>query len=456
MTSDPAAALPPAKSGPPPSSDSAGSPASRSFQVPRGMRDVLPEQIPAWELLEGVARRLAAGCGYREIRPPLLEETALFTRSVGEVTDIVQKEMFTLERGGDSFTLRPEGTAGTVRAYLEAGYHKQTPFQKLFYIGPMFRNERPQKGRERMFTQFGVECIGSTDPRLDAEAIDLAATFFETLGIPKADGAGNGIEVRLNSMGDGADRDRYRDAVREFLRPTIAQHCELCRSRYEKNPLRVLDCKNEACQALHVGAPRLLDFLSDENRAHFELVRASLADLGRASVVDAGIVRGLDYYTRTVFELHYPKLGARSALCGGGRYDHLVRDLGGPDLGAVGFAIGFTSTLIVLEELGLLAAVAPRPADAYVAALDASLAREALKICAELRRGGVSAVFDAEGRGLKSQMKSAAKAGHPLVVVIGSDELARGAVQLKQMARQEQREVPRAELVAAARAALSA
>jgi histidyl-tRNA synthetase len=428
--------------------------ATRPYRAPTGMRDVLPEQIPAWERLESVARRLAHGCGYREIRPPLLEETRLFTRSVGEVTDIVQKEMFTLVRGDDSFSLRPEGTAGTVRAYLEAQYHKQAPFQKLFYIGPMFRYERPQKGRERMFTQFGVECIGSTDPRLDAEAIDLAASFFEALGVPKADGAGHGLEVRVNSMGDGDDRDRYRDAVRAFLAPTIEQHCELCCSRFEKNPLRVLDCKNPKCQELNAGAPKILDFLSSENRAHFDSVRASLADLGRDSRVDPSIVRGLDYYTRTVFELHYPKLGARSALCGGGRYDHLVRDLGGPDLGAVGFAIGFTSTLIVLEELGLLGAIAAQPADVYVAALDASLAREALKVCAELRRGGLAAVFDAEGRGLKSQFKQADKGKHPLVVVLGPEEHARGAVQLKHMARGEQREVARGELVAAARAAL--
>ena len=310
------------------------------------MRDVLPGDMAAWEALEAAARRQARLRGYREIRPALLEETELFTRSVGEVTDIVEKEMFTVVRGDTSLTLRPEGTAGIVRAYLEAGYAKTNPIQRLFNLGPMFRYERPQKGRERMFTQFDVEVLGSLDPRLDAEVVHLAVSFFEDLGL-------GGLEVRLNSMGDGDDRDRYRDAVRAFLAPNIEEHCELCRTRFERNVLRVLDCKNPECVKLHEGAPHIVDFLGDENREHFETVQELLRSLDRNVQVDPGIVRGLDYYTRTVFEIHFPELGTRSALCGGGRYDHLMRDLGGPDLGAVGCAIGFSPTFLALEAQGV-------------------------------------------------------------------------------------------------------
>ncbi len=420
---------------------------SKVYRAPRGFRDVLPEEIPAWEALEAAADRLARLRGYREIRPALLEETELFTRSVGEVTDIVEKEMFTIEREGGSLSLRPEGTAGIARAYLQAGYAKTAPVQRLYHVGPMFRYERPQKGRERMFTQFDVEALGSHDPRLDAEVIHLAAGFFEELGL-------KGLEVRLNSMGDGADRDRYRDAVRAFLLPTIEQHCDLCRARFEKNVLRVLDCKNPECKELNAGAPKLLDFLSDENRAHFDTVRRCLDGLGRAVQIDPGIVRGLDYYTRTVFEVHYPELGARSALCGGGRYDHLLRDLGGPDLGAVGFAIGFTATLIALQELGLSPGGAPAPPAAYVAAAGDGLEREVFLLAEELRAGGVSAVFDTEAKSLKAQMKAAGKGGHRVALLLGPEELERGVVQVKDLAGGEQRAVPRGRLVAEVRAFL--
>ncbi len=424
-------------------------PTERVYRAPRGMRDILPEEVPAWRRLEAVASVLARRRGFREIRPVLLEETELFTRSVGEVTDIVEKEMFTLQQGDGSLSLRPEGTAGIARAYLQAGYAKRAPVQKLFTVGPMFRYERPQKGRERMFTQFDVEVLGSQDARADAEVVHLAAAFFEELGL-------EGIEVRLNSMGDGDDRGRYREAVRAFLAPTMAARCDLCRTRFERNVLRVLDCKNPECAAANLGAPSILDFLSDENRAHFEEVGSLLEGLGRRVVVDAGIVRGLDYYTRTVFEIHYPALGARSALCGGGRYDHLLRDLGGPDLGAVGFAIGFTPTLIVLEELGLTGELDGDVCEAYVVAADAPGRRAALAIAEELRAAGIGAEFDLEDKGMKAQMRAASQPGRSLAVLVGEDELARGAVTLKDLEQRQQREVPRAELVSAARAILRA
>ncbi len=420
----------------------------REIRSPRGMRDVLPSEVPAWERLEGSARRLAERFGYAEIRPPLLEETELFIRSVGEVTDIVEKEMFTLKKGDTSLALRPEGTAGIVRAYLQAGWARSAPLQKLYTLGPMFRYERPQKGRERMFTQFDCEALGSLDPRLDAESVHLAASFFSELGL-------TGLEVRLNSMGDGADRERFRAAVRAFVAPTLTQRCELCRERFERNVLRVLDCKHERCVELNRGAPRLIDFLEAGNREHFEAVRSNLVEIGLSVAVDPSIVRGLDYYTRTVFEVHYPPLGARSALCGGGRYDHLVRDLGGPDLGAVGFAIGFTATLLVLEELGLWREIPVRVAQVYVAGADPGSAAEVFRVAAGLRRSGLSAVFDAEGRSLKAQLKAAGGRGHPVCVVIGPDEIARGVVAVKDLRSGEQREAPRAGLIEAVRAVLS-
>ena len=415
--------------------------------APRGFKDLLPADLARWRRLEELAHRLARARGYREIRPPLLEETELFLRSVGEVTDIVEKEMFTFERAEHSFTLRPEGTAGVVRAYLEAGWAKTAPFQKLYYLGPMFRYERPQKGRERQFTQFGVECIGSLDPRLDAEAIALAARFFEELGI-------RGIEVRVNSMGDGDDRDRFREAVREHVGARLERYSEDSQARFTRNVLRILDSKDPRDVELNADAPKLIDYLSDENRAHFDAVQQALADLGIDARVDPSIVRGLDYYTRTVFELHFPELGARSALCGGGRYDRLVEELGGPSLGAVGFAIGFTGTLIALEAQGLAAELVEEPVDVYVAVAEPELAGEALVVAEELRAAGLSAVFDAEGRRLKAQLKSAGKGGHPLAVILGPEEHARGEVQLKDLRARGQEHVARQGLAARAKALL--
>jgi histidyl-tRNA synthetase len=416
----------------------------RLFRAPRGIRDVLPEELPAWRFLEATARSVAEVRGYREIRPALLEEVELFTRSVGEVTDIVQKEMFTLQKGEGTLALRPEGTAGIVRAYLEAGYPSTAPLQRLFHVGPMFRYERPQKGRERMFTQFDVEALGSLDPRLDAEVVFLAAVFFDALGF-KLDG----LEVKLNSMGDGDDRDRWREAVRAFLAPTIAEHCELCRARFERNVLRVLDCKNPRCKELNAGAPPILEFLSSENRRHFELVQELVRGLGLRAIVDPSIVRGLDYYTRTVFEIHAPDLGSRSALCGGGRYDHLIAELGGPELGAVGFAVGFSSTLIALRERGadVFGEEYP-PAHVFVVAAGDGLDAEVFRLAEELRAAGVSAVYDVERRSLKAQMKLASKGGHAFAVILGGEELERGTAQLKDLAQGKQEELSRQALIA--------
>ncbi len=417
----------------------------RQFRAPRGIRDVLPEEIPAWRLLEDTARGLAHLRGYREIRPALLEEVELFTRSVGEVTDIVQKEMFTLQKGDSALALRPEGTAGIVRAYLEAGYANSAPVQRLFHVGPMFRYERPQKGRERMFTQFDVEVLGSLDPRLDAEVIQLARRFFLELGFQD-------VWAHVNTMGDGPDRDLWRDALRKYLEPKIKEHCELCQERFERNVLRVLDCKNPRCQELHGDAPTINKYLSEETRKHFEEV-LSLSSMSGGNIhQDPRIVRGLDYYTRTVFEIHVRELGARSAVCGGGRYDHLLRDLGGPDLGAVGFAVGFTPTLVAMRELGLLPELEQVAAQVFVVAAGDGLDGEVFRVAEELRAARVSAVYDVEQRSLKAQMKLAGKGGHRFAVLLGGEELARGSVQLKDLASGEQRELARTELVAHLRA----
>jgi histidyl-tRNA synthetase len=296
------------------------------------------------------------------------------------------------------------------------------------------------------------------DPRLDAEVIHLAACFFEALGLTD-------LHVHLNSMGDGEDRDRWREAVRAFLAPTIDQHCELCRERFKRNVLRVLDCKNPECRNLNANAPRMVDYLSPANKRDFHAVQEVLQkSLGRKVTFDPGIVRGLDYYTRTVFEIHAPKLGARSALCGGGRYDHLIRDLGGPDLGAVGFAVGFTSTLVLLREQGLLADRAEEPAHVFLVLVGEGgqdvgrwqFERTVFELAEELRRQEISCVYDVEQRSLKAQMKQAGKGGHPFAVVLGPDEIASGKVQLKDLETGEQHEIARSALPSELRARLAA
>jgi histidyl-tRNA synthetase len=393
-----------------------------NLRAPRGTRDLLPADLVLVERVEGAARTLFPLYGYREIRPPLFEETALFVRSIGEATDVVEKEMFTVVREDASYTFRPEGTAGVARAYLEHQLHKERPMRKLFYVGPMFRYERPQKGRERQFDQVGIEAIGSLDPYLDAEAIHLAALFFEQLGL-------EGVEVRMSSMGDGADRDAYREKLRAFVEPRLDRYCATCRARAERNLFRVLDCREPGCRALNAQAPALLDSLSKENREHFDAVRCALDVLRRAAIVDPSIARGFDYYTRTVFELHLPSLGARSALCGGGRYDHLLETLGGPPLGAVGFAIGVTPTLLALAEKGK-----PQPSrevDVFVACVDEASRPAALRLAEDLRSAGVSCDLDHEGRSVKGQMRGANRLGALAVVVLGPEEIARGMAKLK-------------------------
>lgn len=427
--------------------------AKATFRAPRGTRDLLPEDLVLIQHLERTARRLALSSGFAEIRPPLFEETRLFTRSLGETSDVVSKEMFTVPRRGEaegeSFTFRPEGTASVARAYVNGGYAAKAPLQKWYYLGPMFRYERPQKGRERQFTQFGVEAFGASSSLIDAEVVDLAMRFFEALGF------GAELEVRVNTMGDPSDRDRWRIALQDFFRPQLPDRCSDCQSRFERNVFRLLDCKMPSCVELNRAAPMLATVLGDEAASHHEDFLSAMSALGRTPVADPNIVRGLDYYTRTVFEIHYPPLGSRSALCGGGRYDGLVEEFGGAATPGVGFAVGFTATELALQELGL-----PREQDindlraqlkptVFVVAVSDSERLPALALAAQLRAAGIApVVLDYRAKSMKSQLKEASKSGAAYTVVLGSDELAAGTAVLRDMAAGEEQTLPQAELAA--------
>ncbi|HBF22622.1 MAG TPA: histidine--tRNA ligase [Planctomycetes bacterium] len=425
--------------------------ASASFHAPRGTRDLLPENLLRTLLMEEAAREVARRGGYGEIRPPLFEETKLFSRSLGNQSDVVEKEMFTVLRRGeaseDSWTFRPEGTAGVVRAYIEAGCPASAPFQKWFYMGPMFRYERPQKGRERQFQQFGVEVFGSKSPLLDAEIVDGAMQFFEALGF------GPELEARVNTMGDESDRAEWRQSLLSYFEPHLDARCEDCRSRFKRNVFRLLDCKNDACISGNQGAPALTTVMGKEASEHHTAFLMGLERLGRKPKIDGSLVRGLDYYSRTVFEIHYPPLGARSALCGGGRYDGLVELLGGPPTPAIGFAAGFTSTELAMEEMGL-------PANADVIAAQAAFApavyclaigeedREAAFAAAhECRSAGLSTAIDYRNRSAKAQFKEANRLSVPFVFVIGPDEREQGVVLLRDMVNGEEEKIPLDEAV---------
>jgi len=424
--------------------------AGNPLRAPRGTRDLLPEDLILVHHMERTAVRLARCFGYQEIRTPLFEETTLFSRTLGDTSDVVSKEMFTVPRRGESkkpsFTFRPEGTASVARAYVSGGLAGKAPLQKWFYLGPMFRYERPQKGRERQFNQFGVEAFGSSSPILDAEVIHLAASYFEALGMT------DGIEIRINSMGDPADRAAWGEQLRQFFQPAITARCDDCQHRLAKNVFRLLDCKVEACQKANHGAPPLADVMTEDSSLHHGRVRKALLALGRQPIEDLAMVRGLDYYTRTVFEIHYPKLGARSALCGGGRYDGLVEAMGGPATPAIGFAIGMTPTELALAELGL-----PKVEDmqdlyddakpfVYVIAVSEEDRQAALVLADCLRGSGIGRIeLDYRSRSTKGQFKEAGKLGSRFACVIGPDERAQGKVVLRNMTTREEQTLDQAE-----------
>lgn len=406
---------------------------------PRGTSDILPEDSRRWQYLEDVARRLCHRYGYQEIRTPIFEHTELFERGVGDATDIVEKEMYTfLDRSQRSLTLRPEGTAGVVRAYLEARLYSKPQPVKLYYIGPMFRYGRPQSGRLRQFHQFGVEAFGSEAADLDAEVIALAMDFFHSLGL-------TGLELHLNSVGCADCRPGYRQELVRYLKPKVGELCDTCRSRYERNPLRILDCKNEACRRLAGGAPKITSFLCTKCAAHLRAVEEYLRAGGITCVMDPFLVRGLDYYTSTAFEIMAPG-EAIGSIGGGGRYDKLVEVCGGPPTPAVGFAVGLERTLLALQQQGITPNPEPQPL-IFVAVTAPEVRLAAWEVLCSLRQAGLGADKDFMDRSLKAQMKYADRLGVRATVILGPEEVAGGWVTVRDLRQGRQEKVSRPDLI---------
>lgn len=401
---------------------------SKSLQAIRGMNDILPEQTPAWRYLERTFAGLLDGYGYSEIRLPILEFTELFARGIGEGTDVVDKEMYTfLDRNGESLTMRPEGTAGCVRAVLEHGLSGGGQVQKLWYTGPMFRYEKPQKGRYRQFHQIGVEVFNLPGPDIDAELIILTWRLWQKLGMADA------VTLQLNTLGSSEARARYREALVAYLQERFEQLDEDSQRRMTTNPLRILDSKVESTQALLVGAPTLHDYLDEESIAHFEGLKARLDAVGLRYEINQKLVRGLDYYCRTAFEWVTDKLGAQGTVCGGGRYDGLVSQFGGKPTPGVGFAMGVERLVLLLETLGVIPGELNRPADLYVCAFGEPAELAALTLAEQLRSAipGIRLLVNAGAGSFKSQFKKADKSGARFALILGEDEVANRVVGFK-------------------------
>ncbi len=401
------------------------------IQAPRGTRDVMPAESYRWQYLEQRMREAAALAGYRETRTPVFEHTELFQRGVGDTTDIVQKEMYTFRDKGDrSITLKPEGTAGAARCFLEHNLYAEPLPCKMYYLNaPIFRYENPQSGRLREHHQFGVECFGAQEATADAELILLAYRLLKGLGV-------NNLSVNINSIGCPNCRPKYHQALKEFLGTRVAEMCDDCKSRFERNPLRVLDCKQKKCQELTKGAPNMLDLLCDECAEHFQALQSCLTDAGIPYKIDTRIVRGLDYYTKTVFEMITAAKDGNLTVCGGGRYDHLLREIGGQDLPAVGFGMGIERLLMLLDSDGI---VIPEPPlyDVFITYMG-SHRGEAFRLTEALREKGLKADMDHCGRSLKAQFKYANKIKAPVTAVIGDEEAAEKKVKLKNMSTGEE------------------
>jgi histidyl-tRNA synthetase len=405
----------------------------------RGMNDVLPPDSSKWLCFERACRDAFERCGYREVRPPIVEHTALFARGVGEATDIVEKEMYTFtDRKQRSLTLRPEVTAGCVRAYIEHARHKIEPVTRWYYIGPNYRYEKVQAGRYRQFYQIGIECFGIAEPSIDAEQIAMLYGLYTALGVP-------GLTVQINNVGGEADRPAYRAALVDFLGPKTAALCGDCQRRLDRNPLRVLDCKVVTCREIVAGAPSVLDHLGETSRSHFAGLRACLEAMGVPYEVNHRLVRGLDYYTGTVFEIvsSSAELGSQSTVVAGGRYDALVAALGGPETPAVGFAIGIERSVMCLPGAPESYDRAP---DVFFATRGDAARGRALALATELRAAGLYAEVEHRAVGLKAQLKRANRLGARFVAVIGDEELAAGEVTLRDMTASAERRVSHAEL----------
>lgn len=412
----------------------------------RGTRDILPGEVERWQLVEATARTLCERFGYLELRTPVIEREELFAKGTGETTDIVQKEMYAFtDKGGERVTLRPEATPSIVRAYVEHKLEQALPFVKLFSMGPMFRYERPQKGRYRQFHQLDVEVFGLNDPAVDAEVIDLAWSLVAALDIPEA-------ELVINSVGCAECRPRFQAALLEALGTDVEKLCADCQRRAVTNPLRIYDCKVPADQPVIDALPHAVDYLCEPCATHFTAVKSHLDRWEVPWRISHRLVRGLDYYTRTTFEVLGGTLGAQNALLGGGRYDGLVKRLGGPDRTGIGFAAGLERLVLALPE-GRAVAAAPK---VFVVVIGEAARTDGLKLLRELRSGGLAAEMELEARGLKAQMKRADRLNARVTLLIGEDELARGEVTLRDMTSGEQRAVPRSGAVAAAAAVLGA
>ena len=401
--------------------------------IPKGTKDILPSESYKWQYVEGVCRELAHAFNLKEIRTPVFEHTELFQRGVGDTTDVVTKEMYTFKDKGDrSITLKPEGTAGVARSFIENGMANGVLPAKMYYIIPAFRYERPQAGRLREFHQFGVEIFGAKGAATDAETILLADALLKKLGLQ--------VKLYVNSIGCPTCRAEYNRALKAFFEPHLGELCYDCKTRYEKNPLRLLDCKEENCKKINENAPKILDYLCEDCKAHFEELKACLSLAGVDYEIDARIVRGLDYYTRTVFEFVSTSIGAQGTVCAGGRYDGLIEQLGGAPTPAVGFAAGLERLLIVMQQTGVEIPEAARPT-VYLAGMDEACRKKAFEIANTLRILGVQAEIDHMERSVKAQFKYADKLGAKFVAVIGGNELAEGVMSVKNMVNSESEKV---------------
>lgn len=399
----------------------------------KGFKDILPEEALLWQRIETVARDIFRRFGFREIKVPILEKTALFARSIGETTDIVEKEMYTfVDRNGDSITMRPEGTASVLRSFIEHSLHNQQPVQKLFTLGPMFRHERPQKGRLRQFHQMSVEALGANQPELDAEILAMASMILTELGL--------NVSLEINSLGCPQCRPGFNQALLAFLADKKDTLCDDCQRRREKNPLRVLDCKSSTCQAHYRSAPSILDHLCSDCACHFQAVQNGLTAMAIPYTVNSSMVRGLDYYTRTTFELITDALGAQSAVGAGGRYDGLIKQLGGPDLPGIGFAMGIERLVLMLQQQE--SNLCQPQGDLFIAALGEKARKMGFAMAHGLRRLGVQVLMDYAGASLKSQMKQAGKHNSRFAMIIGDDEIDKGEAVLRNMLTRDQDAIP--------------
>ncbi len=403
------------------------------INIVKGTKDILPKDSFKWQFVEDAFKKTAFEYGFKEIRTPLIEHTDLFERGIGDTTDVVNKEMYSFEIKGRNLSLKPEGTASVVRSFIENKLYADVLPAKYFYITPCYRYENTQMGRQREFHQFGIEVFGSPKMSADAEVISIADRYLKKLGIKD-------LELRINSIGCPNCRSEYRKALQDFFRPHFDELCDTCKDRFEKNPMRILDCKNPKCKELSKGAPSILDYLCDDCRNDFETLKTDLDALDIQYTVDPGIVRGLDYYTKTAFEFVTTRLGAQGTVCGGGRYDNLVSQLGGPETAAVGFGLGIERLLMLLDEEGI-EIEKPETCDLFIASLGENAKLKALKLANEMRDKGFNVIIDLCERGLKGQLKYADRLNARYCAVIGDDELERGVAAMRDMKKSSQEDV---------------